>query len=368
MNILSGIKLSAFLVATMLTVSAHAYPGESIVRDPATGDYIITYWNTEMEPPGLETTTFVPATKIAPSIRSRFNSDRDGNITYRYSISSGVQNKQVLGHIIFDPVEPVIGTRSTRGMKWGTAADKAARMAVLDANDKAFSTPSGWSSSVAFGVDGRKDGSVRIGWSSSDENSTGLKPGSAIQGFGYSSTALPGIIAAEMSGDSPVMMWSGEGPHEDSAIIQQLNDIETHDFVPRNAAVPTIAVPVPFDAAVLLDRIRTQVATWPGKQLLDPAFAAQLDRSMVAAANAFRNNQPKAGREHIESLRRLLDHEHKYLDHDDEDNDDTAEHKAATRLTIDRLAARVLDFDLRYVLKRMEKEHEHDHDEGDHRK
>jgi DNA-binding FrmR family transcriptional regulator len=52
----------------------------------------------------------------------------------------------------------------------------------------------------------------------------------------------------------------------------------------------------------------------------------------------------------------LLEHEHKYLDHDDEDNDDMAEQKAATRLTIDRLAARVLDFDLRYVLKRTEPE------------
>ena len=65
-------------------------------------------------------------------------------------------------------------------------------------------------------------------------------------------------------------------------------------------------------------------------------------------------------------MRKLLDREHKYLDHDDEDNDDTAEHKAATRLTIDRLAARVLDFDLRYVLKRTE--HEHEHEEGDRRK
>jgi hypothetical protein len=52
------------------------------------------------------------------------------------------------------------------------------------------------------------------------------------------------------------------------------------------------------------------------------------------------------------------------LDHDDEDNEDTAEHKAATRLTIDRLAARVLDFDLRYVLKRTE----HEHEEGDRKK
>ncbi len=86
---------------------------------------------------------------------------------------------------------------------------------------------------------------------------------------------------------------------------------------------------------------------------------------MVAAADAFRSNQPKTGREHIESLRKLLEKEHRYLVHDDEDSDDTPEHKAATRLTIDRLAARVLDFDLRYVLRQMKHVQEHEHKEGD---
>jgi hypothetical protein len=351
----------------MTSVMAHAYPGESIVRDPATGDYIITYWNTEMDPPGVETTTFVPATKIVPIFQSRFSVEGTDTIVYRYSVTSGVQSKQVLGMIILDPVESIIGTRSSRGMKIGTAAEVAARRAILDANDAALSTPAGWDGSVSFvGVGGRIDGTVRIGWSSSDELSSGLKPGSTMRNFGFSSSALPGIIAAELSGDSPVHGWSGEGPPPDSAIIQQLDEIQMHDFVPCNAAVPTIAVPVPFDTAVLLDRIRTHVATWPGKQLLDPAFAAQLDRYMVAAADAYRRNQAKAGKEHIASLRKLLEREHKYLDHVDEDNDDTDERKAAVRLTIVRLAARVLDFDLRYVLRRMEREHEHG--EGDHRK
>jgi hypothetical protein len=357
----TGLKLVILLIAMMVSVMAYAYPGESIVRDPATGDYVVTYWNTEMDPPGLETTTFVPATKIVPIIQSRFSTDRAEHIVYRYSVTSGAQSKQVLGMIIFDPVESVIGTRSSRGMKVGTVAEVAARRAILDANDAALSSPAGWDGSVSFtGAGGRIDGTVRIGWSSSDELSSGLKPGSTMRNFGFSSNALPGIIAAELSGDSPVHGWSGEGPPQDSAIIQQLDEIQMHDFVPRSAAVPTIAVPAPFDAAVLLDRIRAHVATWPSKQLLDPAFATQLDRYIVAAANAYRLNNAKAGKENVESVRKLLESEHKYLDHDDEDNEDTAEHKAATRLTIDRLAARVLDFDLGYVLKHSDKEHERD--------
>ena len=171
-----------------------------------------------------------------------------------------------------------------------------------------------------------------------------------------------------MCGAGDILSFPDDGPLDDSAILAELDRLRNNDFIVRNAAVPSIAVPVPFDAAILLDRIRTQVDTWPSKKLLDPAFAAQLDRYLVAAADAYRRNEPKVGKEHIELLRKMLEREHKYLDHDDEDNDDTPEHKTATRLTIDRLAARVLDFDLRYVLKRMEKEHEHDHDESDRRK
>ena len=370
---LSKIKLSVILVATAFSVMAQAYPGENIVRDPVSGDYIITYWNAEMDPPGLETTTFVPATKIDPSVRSRFSTDRSGTIVYRYTVSSGAQSKQLLGLIILDPVDSIIGARDTRGMKWGTSADKNARMAALDANKKTLTTPPGWDGSVAFGVSEGNGNNLRIGWDPTynfalEKDGEGIKPGGAVRGFGFSSSTLPGIIDAHLSGDSPVHGWSGEGPSEDSDIFQQALEIQMHDFVSRNAAVPTIAVPMPFDAAILLDRIRTHVATWPGKQLIDAAFAAQLDRYMVAAADAYRLNQPKAGKENIKAIRKLLEHEHKYLDHDDEDNDDTAEHKAATRLTIDRLAARVLDFDLRYVLKRTEQEGDHEHGDGDRKK
>jgi len=41
---------------------------------------------------------------------------------------------------------------------------------------------------------------------------------------------------------------------------------------------------------------------------------------MVAAADAYRHNQPKAGNEHIETLREMLKREHKDLDRDDDEN------------------------------------------------
>lgn len=102
--------------------------------------------------------------------------------------------------------------------------------------------------------------------------------------------------------------------------------------------------------------------TWPSKKLLDPAYATQLERYLVAAAEAYRLNNTKVGNEHIETLRKMLAKEHHGLEREDGGDEDTEEHKTSTRFTIDRLAARVLDFDLRYVFKRME------HDEDEHQK
>lgn len=180
------------------------------------------------------------------------------------------------------------------------------------------------------------------------------------------STELPGVIAARLEGNvgwgdkfSPL----GEAT-TDSGIYEQMEQYEQNNYVPINVAAPLVIVPAPFDAAVLLDRIRTEMLAWPGKQLLDSAYAAKLDGLLSSAANAYRLNQPNAGREHIHTLRKLLAKEHHHVDRDDGDDEDTEEHKIKTRHSIDRLAARVLDFDLRYVLKRTEQGRE-DHKDRD---
>lgn len=365
MHTSTRLKLAAFALTLGVSCNALAYPGESIELNTVTGDYTINYWNGI----GLEQALFVPATKIVPTVQSRFHLDAAKKIVYQYSVSNAHQSKQDIGQFIINSVDSVEGVRDTSDMPRGTASYTAARMAVLKANEAALTTPAGWDGGVVFGY--YDDQRVRVAWDpaisrATDKSMGGIKPGNKANGFGFSSIALPGIVMVELMGDHPPRGYPDEGPLEDSAIINQLNQIEENDFVSCNAAVPTLAVPVPFDAVVLLDRIRTHVATWPGKQLIDPAFASQLDRYLVAATDAYRINNSKAGKEHIETLLRMLDREHKYLDHDDEDHEDSDEHKTATRLTIDRLAARVLDFDLRYVLKRTE--HEHEHEEGDRRK
>lgn len=358
-------KVTIIFASLSIVSMAYGLSGESIVLDPTTGNYVINYLGLDDSgssnvPTIPRQAIFVPATKIDPIVGSVFRL-RETDIAYSYRVRNGSNSSQSLASFIIDPVSDIVSSSPLPKHRQDISVGAIEQLDKI--GRAALSTPRNWDG-IVWTSDA---GGLRIAWGTSlPKASAGLFSGSSQDGFGFSSKDIPGIGVVQFRGRTPVFGFVDEGPIGD--IKKQLSNLKKNNYVPRNAAIPTIAVPTPFDAAVLLDSIRTHVDTWPSKQLLDPAFAAQLDRYMVAAANAYRSNQPRAGKENIESVRRLLEHEHKYLDHDDEDNDDTAEHKAATRLTIDRLAARVLDFDLRYVLKRTEKEHEHDHDEGDRKK
>lgn len=356
-----GITITFCVLLFPLGVASALEPGESIVLDPVTGNYKLTYSETiKRGVKVLAHATFFPATKIDPLISSKFRLDGLGVVTYSYSISSGKQSRQILTTFRFDLVSKILGSQDLpTDIHTATSAQA---YTILEANKLALATPNGWRGAISN--DGASKASF-ISWHSLD-TSAGIQPQGHLKGFGFSSQSLPSVGVAQFEGKRDAINgYAGEGPDPESEFGQQIQALDDKDFVPRNAAIPAIAIPVPFDAAVLLDSIRAQIAIWPSKQLLDPTFATQLDRYIVSSADAYRRNQTKAGKEHIKTLREMLKREHKNLDQDDDDGEDSDEHKAVTRLTIDRLAARVLDFDLKYVLNRIEREKEQ-HGDKDH--
>jgi hypothetical protein len=187
----------------------------------------------------------------------------------------------------------------------------------------------------------------------------GIRPGESQQGFGFTSQSLPGLGVAQLKGVRDGRNgYSGEGPDPSSDISKQIQALYQNDFVTCPAAVPTIAVPNPFDPAVTLEHIQTHMHTWIGMQLLDSAFSSQLDRSFQSAISAYRLNQTKVGKKQIQTMRELIKKEQPDADRED-DNDGRGEkgegdHKDKNqRALIDKLATRILDFDLDYVMKRM---------------
>jgi hypothetical protein len=351
------------IVLSLISYGVYALPEESLTLDPISGNYTVVYYGSgRLGHKPLRSVVYVPSTKVAPRIDVSTLLGKNF-VTYVYTISNEKKGKQSIGAVIFDPVADIASKvglpKQYRDIDPNTIAQ------VEQMGGESLITPMGWVGRATTS----RDGGLRIGWSYeklvSDQD--GLQAGTTQGGFGFFSRHIPGLGVAQIIGNAEVTEWPDEGPT--GAIGEQLAKLIQNDFVPINVAVPTIAVPVPFDAALLLDRIRTHVATWTSKQLLDPALATQLDRYLVSAADAYRRNQFKAGKEHIETLREMLKLEHKDLDHDDDENENSKrgekndDHRAASqRILIDRLAARILDFDLKYVLKRTE------HEDDDHKK
>jgi hypothetical protein len=333
-------------------------PGESLVLDPASGDYTITYADNAGN---LQQSKFVPATKIEPAIGSTFKLDDNGIIAYRYTIANGRGAKQPITMISIKNISSFYNSQPVPPYLSGTTLE--AGLAVMKIWSAPIVTPERWQGDAS--PDLAHASMVHANWSFSTEeypnekSHIGVSPGERQIGFGFGSRDLPAIGQVTLWGDTPIdESYVDEGPNPWSVVGKQLNVLETNNFVLRNAAAPTIAVPSPFDATILLDRIQSQMHTWIGMQLLDATFSAQLDRYFQSAISAYGLNQPKIGKKQIQTMRELIKKEQPDADRKDDNGDrgekgDDDDKNKTKRVLIDKLAARILDFDLSYVTKRM---------------
>lgn len=320
--------LGVLLIASTLTLfnPLRATDGESIVLDSNTGDYHVTY-RAPNPPYALTTITFIPATKIDPIIKSTYSLDGKGLIRYSYRVTNGRAAKQLLTDIL--------------------AAATRIESAVPEA-------PAKWSGLV---VPDAETGKITFGWGyDSKDQPFGLPAGETRGGFSVTSFDLPGVGLVKFSAYTRNGPYADEGPDPASEVGKKLNELVTNDFVTRLAVVPRISVPSPFDAATVLANIQKHLDTdLVNLKLADPALVAQLDPWFATAIDAARRNNVEGLRHALNELRRLLKQECPDMDKDDSDRDDN-DKGTKTPSRLDRLAARVLSFDLRFVENRLKGE------------
>jgi len=313
------------LCTCLATSFAFAANQESIVVD-SNGDYIFTYEGYR----GWQKVKWVPATKISPSVKGHVRSveGKPDNLSYRYTLRNGKDSRQFLHGMRLS----ASNVRSTDPIK-----------------------PSGWTGDIT--LDRAAGSGFIVGWSFWTGDGPwegGIKPGAAIGGFGFDSKDLPGIGTIALWGASPPgQSFPDEGPSE-GLFRDEILRIHDNDFVTRLAAVPRIAVPSPFDAAVVLTGLQKHIKTdMTSMQLIDPTLHSLIDRGLSQAIAAVQGGNTPSLLHEIKNLRQLLKQEHADVDKDDEGdrNDDDKEKKTKPR--VDKLAARVLDFDLKYVEKRV---------------
>ncbi len=315
--------LTLLFAATALPVYSQE---EGVFLDPQTGDYLVRFIDNGQ----LQEETFYPSTKIDPSVRSTFGIDERESVTYRYLVRNAKTSRQDL-----------------RGI------DIYARHAYV-----ALSPPlNHWRSMVARDPTA---GGYFVGWvylasSAAEEgvSTRGLSPGTEAALFRVRSSALPGLGVMRFQGSAEITMFSDEGPDPESPVGKQLHVLQKNDFVPRVAAVPKIPVPTPFDAAAVLSSLQTHVkGDIVEMKLIDPVFATQLDRGLQAAIDAAKRGNEVALRGELKALRQELKRAHPDLENEDADAD-WGDGSKTTKRPIAKLAAKVLDFDIKYVLKRV---------------
>lgn len=332
---------------------------DNIAFDPKSGNYILTYeTEDELRPRGMYQTIYVPPNKIKPTVKSMFKSIPGEHFSYRYTLKSGKDSQQNIKRFGVLVTRATGATISTLGSGYRppgqTDATAHALALSADARKVAVGTPAGWEGHVGP-AHGRTGLNIDWTWDDGTSGLSGLPPGKGQGGFGYSSEDLPGIGLAGIMGGVPILAFAGDGLSQ--KLGDEFNEIyQKTNGVTLPVAVPTFFIAKPFDASVLLGRLQNHANIDLVKfKLIDPAFAAQLDPWFTAAIDAAKRGNTEGARHQIRELRRLLKQEHQDVDREDESDeiDDRDEKKPVVR--IDKLAARVLDFDLKYIDKRLER-------------
>lgn len=295
---------------------------QRIVQISQTGEYIIDYIGNDGT---LRSVRWMPTTNINVTVHSKFKKISDG-IKHNYTIKNHKSSKQ-----------PVSGFRVlTRiGAK------------------KNVSGPEGWRSSVIKNYD---DPAVGIWADWSGKSGRGVSPGKTQSGFEIVATELPGVGIARIIGAMSLLVYPDEGPQ--GALINFMEDggflKKASEGVSRLTALPRISVPTPFDPAVVLGNIQQHVkADMVSMQLIDPALLTLIDRSLTQAIAAAQSGNMQSLLHEIKNLRKLLKQEHADVDKDDDGDRNDEDKEMNNKSPIDKLAARVLDFDLKYVEKRV---------------
>lgn len=297
---------------------------ERIVHDARTGEYIIDYIGNDGT---LKSVRWTPASNVSVSVRSKFNPNND-RIAYRYAIKNHK-----------DSAQPVLAFRI---------------LVRNNAKAENLSAPKNWDGDLIENYD---DPSLGV-WTDWTVKRTefSLSPGETLTGLQMTANDLPGIGMARVRGLMSVLTYPDEGPS--GAMIEFM---EQGGFLRKASqgvlvpvAAPKIPVGQPFDPILTLTGIQKHLnQDLVSMKLIDPVFAAQLDRTLQAAIDAAKLNNTKALKDHLKDLRRALKKEHDDVDKEDDDEEDQ-DGKPKKSGSIDKLAARVLDFDIKYVEKRLD--------------
>lgn len=360
---------SGISVAILVFFSGQVFAQDSAVFDSQSNTWKLYYQDPETSV--WVNKTYVQQNAIKPSIKSVVQ-PHDGQYEYRYRVMNRRDAKQEIDTFRIWGIPLVYAVPNfplvTANAKIDPEAEDKQRWAQLKAKStferSVVKAPNGWSAGLR--VD-EKVGHTSFVWTPGlkERDPDGIPPGRKQDGFVVYRPELPGVARAKLTG-STAEPWGLDDLPETPFWTAKIEEIQDRDYVLVPVLAPIISVPDPYNGAELARRIKNHVQTWVKYGHVNADVLVRLNRQFDVLVPALELNNKQGARAAMQAIRKELADRHPGLDDARIEEDDDAfdapalirnhgrEAAAGAPSPVDRVAARALAFDLRYLLRRMD--------------
>lgn len=343
---------------------------DSVRWDDRAGQWVYTLY----EPGNMslyKEIRYTPRNLIDPVVKSSLRRDKDA-YEYRYRIANGAQARNAIGYV--SVVAPMWEASIVKRMPLASGLNSAQIIAISRAESaaeesflaKTVFSPHRWKGMLNL----NHSSNVAFGWLADYQKSfSGVAPRTTQDGFSVLRPELPGAGWMEFKGATADNYNAASLPRT-GVLAGQVEQMQREDSVTVAVLLPAIIVPAPYSGVELARRVKFHVLSWSGSGLADTDSIARLIPSFDVLISALSSGDKKSARHAVGVLMAQLRKQHVDMDAEKTDDDDDAHDskpdgrsivtpRGSLETTsqpiqgIERVAARALAFDLRYLLERM---------------
>ena len=333
--------------------------GESIVYDPQSGNYVVTYYGDSPQGDRMITLIYDTPNKVKPGVRERLRTSGGRDIVYSYDISNGKAAKQAIYAFSFTARAPwwensslithaTAASQASAGNLAGAAQAIEARVTYTGTIESTRMKQSDkWLPEFAFA---KSNLAFRAEWQAHPNKQPldDIQPGQNRKGFGLTMPYLPGLVKFVFSGDSKSFGFPGAAGG-DSKIWKDLDKLMFGSTAPAptvQSLGPKILIPEPFNAKALATGISNDLASWIEAGQLSEPLSQRLRTTLAAIGDAAELNNLLGVSGNAERIFYELFSRHEGMRYEDveEERDDANEKPKPDHPELSRLAARAIAF------------------------
>jgi hypothetical protein len=347
--------------------------GQAHAQDSAVYDANQNLWNLYYQDPETEqwvNKTYEARTAVRPSIKSKIVGN-GSQFSYQYIVHNKRGAKQKLSVIRIwgiplvytipnlPPISANVKTDAETEDKQQWAQLKVKR----EFENRVVKAPKGWSAGLRVE---EREGQTSFVWTPGlkDTDPDGIEPGGSQGEFAVLRPELPGVARTYLQG-SIEEPWGLDGLPDTPFWTAKVDEIQELDYLLVSVLAPIIPVPDPYNGAELVRRIKAHVQTWLKYGHINADVLGRLNRQFDVLVPALEMNNKLMARTAVSAIRKECTDRNAGLSDDKAGQDDDgydsealprtpAQRGATPAVALDRVAARALMFDLRYVMDRMD--------------